>query len=51
MKNEEMGGVCSTQADMRHSYTVLVWKPQRKDRWEGNIKTDLKKNRTGTEFN
>jgi hypothetical protein len=48
MKNNEMGGACSTYGEGRGVYRVLVGKPEGKRplgrprrRWEDNIKTDL----------
>jgi hypothetical protein len=42
-----MGGACSTHAELRNAYKILVGKPEGKRplerlRWEDNIKVDLK---------
>jgi hypothetical protein len=49
MKNNEMGGACSTYRERRDAYRILVGRPERRRplgrprrRWEDNIKMDIR---------
>jgi hypothetical protein len=49
VKEDEMGGTCSTNGEKMNSYWILVGKPEEKKpigrprrRWEDNIKMDLR---------
>jgi hypothetical protein len=48
IKNDEMGGACSTNGEKRNAYRILVGKPGRRPlgrirrRWVDNIKMDLR---------
>jgi hypothetical protein len=49
IKEDTMGGTCSTHGDMRNAYKILVGEPEVKwpvgrlrHRWEDNIRMDLR---------
>jgi hypothetical protein len=49
VKEDEMGGACSTNGEKRKAYRILVEKPEGKrplgrpgHRWEDNIRMDLR---------